>query len=515
MTVTIPSAVKSNLLSLQSISSQAQTSQNILSTGKKVNSALDNATSFFTASSLNTRASSLSGLLDSVSNGIQTIQAANTGITSITKPVDQLKSTAKQALSSASAYTSQANYSTSAVTGATASDLRGAGTAATVKGTALTVSSAPATGAAALNASGIGLAAGETIIVNGSTLNITTASTGTSDADNIKADDTVTNLLSKIAAKAGSGATATIGADGKISVTAGDTSTAVTLGGTGLSKLGLSSGTTAAGSGPGALDGKTLTFTVGTGAPLAVKFGDPATTTGAVKSLDDLNSKLSTVGLSGAVDATGKLTFSTTSATASKTFKVKSDVAVAGVTTSDVTSSAPSRGGAGADSRDAIVTQYNGLLDQINTLAKDSSFNGLNLLQGDTLSLVFNETNTSKLSVTGSDSSFSGLGLSKVTAADFNDGDGINSVLTALTNSSTNLASSASKLGTNLAVVQTRQDFTKNLSNTLTTGADNLVNADLNEEATKLLALNTSASLAQQALSLANQSSQGVLQLLR
>lgn len=510
MTVTISSAVKSNLLSLQSISSQAQTSQNILSTGKKVNSALDNATSFFTASSLNTRASSLSGLLDSVSNGIQTIQAANNGITSITKLVDQLKSTAKQALSSASAYTAQASYSTTAVAGATASDLRGANTAAA---TSTGATAGTLTSATVLNAGSGGLttpfAVGDVVTVNGKSVTITTAASGVDDATHIKADDTAGNLLAKIDALAGTTSSIT---GNKVTITNNDKTGSLVLADKATS-LGLTNGTTAPT--PGALDGKTLTFTVGTGAPLSVKFGDPATTTGAVKSLDDLNSKLSSVGLSAAVDATGKLTFSTTSSTASKTFKVKADTAVAGVTTSDVASSSPSRGGAGADSRDAIVTQYNGLLDQINTLAKDSSFNGLNLLQGDTLSLVFNETNTSKLSVTGSDSSFSGLGLSKVTASDFNDGDGINSVLTALTNSSTNLASSASKLGTNLAVVQTRQDFTKNLSTTLTTGADNLVNADLNEEATKLLALNTSASLAQQALSLANQSSQGVLQLLR
>ena len=88
-------------------------------------------------------------------------------------------------------------------------------------------------------------------------------------------------------------------------------------------------------------------------------------------------------------------------------------------------------------------------------------------------------------------------------------------MLTALEGSKTALSSLSGKLGANLAVVQTRQDFTKNLANTLTTGADNLVNADLNEEATKLLALQTSQSLAQSALSLANQAQQGVLRLLQ
>ncbi len=71
--------------------------QNRLATGKKVNSALDNPLNFFTSSSLSTRASRSQRLLDSMSNGIQTIQAANNGLTAITSPVQQLQSTVSQA----------------------------------------------------------------------------------------------------------------------------------------------------------------------------------------------------------------------------------------------------------------------------------------------------------------------------------------------------------------------------------------------------------------------------------
>ncbi|WP_375459168.1 flagellin [uncultured Enterovirga sp.] len=513
MSVTISSAVKSNLLALQTISSEANKSQNILSTGKKVNSALDNATSFFTASSLNSRAKAVSGLLDSVSNGIQTIKAANAGITSITKLVDQLKSTGQQALASASAYTSQASTASSAISGATAADVRGTSAAVTTGAAVGT-----ATGATLLNALPTVVAAGDTFTVNGTTI---TAVASGATGDQVNVGDALSVLLGKIATAAGSGATAAIGADFKVTVTAGDKTTALALGGTGISKLGLAAGTTAAGSGPGALNGKSLTFKVGTGVALAVNFGDPATTTGAVKSLDDLNSKLSTIGLTASVDSTGKLTFGTTSETASSSFTVKAADA-AGTTASGfansgsgTASSAPVRGGAGADARDALVTQYNSLLDQIDTLSKDASYNGLNLLKGDTLTLVFNETNTSKLSITGQDGSFAGLGLSKATATNLNDGAAINSLLSTLESSKGSLSSLSSKLGASLAVVQTRQDFTKELANTLSTGADNLVNADLNEEATKLLALQTSQSLAQSALSLANQSQQGVLRLLQ
>ena len=71
--------------------------QNNLATGKKVNSALDNPLNFFTSQNLNSRADALSGLLDAMSNGIQTIQAANNGLTSITSLVQQLQSTVSQA----------------------------------------------------------------------------------------------------------------------------------------------------------------------------------------------------------------------------------------------------------------------------------------------------------------------------------------------------------------------------------------------------------------------------------
>src|ERR1700749_3956004 len=95
--VTLSAAVRSNLLSLQNTADLLDTTQTRLATGNKVNSALDNPTNYFTASSLNARASDLGNLLDGVSNAIQTIQAANDGITSITKLVESAQATANQA----------------------------------------------------------------------------------------------------------------------------------------------------------------------------------------------------------------------------------------------------------------------------------------------------------------------------------------------------------------------------------------------------------------------------------
>ena len=95
--IVLSAGVRSNLLQLQQTSDLINQTQNRLATGKKVNSALDNAINFFTAQGLDTRANSLNGLLDSMSNGINTIQAANNGITSITKLVQSAQALASQA----------------------------------------------------------------------------------------------------------------------------------------------------------------------------------------------------------------------------------------------------------------------------------------------------------------------------------------------------------------------------------------------------------------------------------
>ncbi|MER2266209.1 flagellin N-terminal helical domain-containing protein, partial [Methylobacterium oxalidis] len=91
--ITLSSSIRSSLLSLQDTAALQATTQNHLSTGKKVASALDNPINFFTAASLNDRSNALSGLLDGISNGVQTIQAASKGIDSITKLVNSLQST--------------------------------------------------------------------------------------------------------------------------------------------------------------------------------------------------------------------------------------------------------------------------------------------------------------------------------------------------------------------------------------------------------------------------------------
>jgi hypothetical protein len=122
--IVLSSSVRQNLLSLQSTADLLATTQSRLSTGKKVNTALDNPTNFFTAQSLDGRASDISNLLDGIGNGVQVLQAANTGITSLSKLVDTAKSIANQALQTTVGYSTKSNVSAT-VSGATALDLRG------------------------------------------------------------------------------------------------------------------------------------------------------------------------------------------------------------------------------------------------------------------------------------------------------------------------------------------------------------------------------------------------------
>src|SRR6201997_187123 len=123
--IVLSASVRQNLLSLQSTASLLATTQNDLATGNKVNSALDNPTNYFTAQSLNNRASDISSLLDGIGNGVQVLQAANTGITSLQSLVDSAKSIANQVLQSPVGYSTKSNVTSAAITGATANNLLG------------------------------------------------------------------------------------------------------------------------------------------------------------------------------------------------------------------------------------------------------------------------------------------------------------------------------------------------------------------------------------------------------
>jgi hypothetical protein len=251
------------------------------------------------------------------------------------------------------------------------------------------------------------------------------------------------------------------------------------------------------------------------GVATTITFGTTGTD---VSTLNGLNAALAPNNLQASIDSTGKLTIETTNNAASSTVGAitGSATTTGGVFAGATTILAPVADPNSQATRASLVAQYNNVLDQINTTSQDSSFNGINLLNGDTLNLTFDETGASKLGVTGVTFNDAGLGLTKLASGtDFLDNSSANTALTALTAASTTLRTEATSLGSNLSIVQIRQDFNKNLINVLQTGASNLTLADTNEEAANSQALSTRQSIAVSALSLANQSQQSVLQLLR
>jgi flagellin len=302
----------------------------------------------------------------------------------------------------------------------------------------------------------------------------------------------------------------------------------LTITGTGnaLSVLGLGGNTgnataftAARTSGVGGINGKTLTFTsFNGGTAVNVTFGDG--TNGTVKTLNQLNTALQADNLIATVDANGVLTITTSNDFASSTLgSVAAGGAIGGTLTTALTFTTPQppvQDPVAQATRANLVDQYNNILAQIDTTSQDSSFNGVNLLNGDTLKLVFNETGKSTLSINGVTFNSAGLGLSSlVDGVDFIDNGATNKVLTTLNAASSTLRSEASSLGSNLSIVEIRQDFSKSLIDVLQTGSSNLTLADTNEEAANSQALSTRQSIAVSALSLANQSQQSVLQLLR
>src|SRR5450631_830170 len=385
--IVLSASVRQNLLSLQSTADLLATTQNRLATGNKVNSALDNPTSFFTAQSLNNRASDISNLLDGIGNGVQVLQAANTGITSLQKLVDTAKSIANQVLQTTVGYSTKSTVTSAAALGGTAANL----------------------------VDGATIKAGQTIIV--------------------------------------------------------------------------------------AANGNLPAVTV---------------TIGASESLDQLNTALAAGNLSASLDSSNKLVITTTNDAASSSTIGAVTVGGTSGSTSFAAAVAPVADAASQAIRSNLVSQYNNIVAQITTTAQDSSFNGINLLNGDNLKLTFNETGKSTLNITGVTYNATGLGLNAlVSGTDFLDNSSANKAITALSAASSSLRTEASALGSNLSIVQIRQDFSKNLINVLQTGSSNLTLADTNEEAANSQALSTRQSIAVSALALANTSQQSVLQLLR
>lgn len=373
--ISLTASMRSNLLSLQQTQSLMDTTQERLSTGKKVNSAIDNPSSYYTAQSLTNRASDLSSLLDSMGQAVQTIQAANEGIEAITDFVQQAKALANTARDNA-----------------------------TVKGT---------------TSSGTYTAADDT-------QDITVKIDGVADQDievTLKDTDTLEQAAIKIAAALNDGTNGVKDAEDTV------------IGG--------------------------FTATIENG---QIKIS---------------NSKGIVANVSGTIFG---ITFN---------------------------------GEIGNSTRTTSMKQYNEILDQIDQLAKDSGYKGVNLLQGNSLKVVFNEDRSSYLTINGTfaDTSDEGLKISRAEDWTNPDNEAIDASISELENAITSLRNMASEFGNNYSIVENRENFTESLINVLEEGSDKLTLADMNEESANMLALQTRQQLAINSLSLASQAAQSVLSL--
>jgi flagellin len=499
--ITLSAGVRQNLLSLQNTASLSALTQNRLATGKKVNSALDNPTNFFTSQSLGNRASDLNSLLDSIGQAQKTLEAADKGLTSLTKLVESAKSIAKQARQAPGP--SAVTYGAISVNATTDAEVVGTFTAAAF--------ASPAA------ASTISL----DITVNGTVNTVTTAAfAGTEDEV-----QTAAAIQAAIDADADTLGQVTVDTSGGfIRITAANSDVDIQVNANAASfAAGLTTSAVADRdilstslldnivAGGGVAGTSTLTVAVNGGSDQVITFGTGA---GQISRLSELNTSLSGLtGVTASVTGTA-LAFSVASSATQNSLTLTGSTGVTGALN---TTNGTSQGTASVSTPNAIrtslQTDYNDVLAQIDTLAKDSSYNGINLLNGDDLKVVFNETGSSTLTITGVTYSAVGLGLSSVTGTYFQDDANVDATISALDGALSALRTQASKFGSSLTTVQTRQDFTKQLINTLQTGADALVLADSNEEGANLLALQTRQQLSSTALSLSAQADQAVLRL--
>ncbi|KQP53702.1 hypothetical protein ASF39_19810, partial [Methylobacterium sp. Leaf108] len=367
------------------------------------------------------------------------------------------------------------------------------------------------------------------------TLNATTLAGLTSDVSKVSADTVVTAINNQLAnATVPTGVTASKTTDGRIVFTSTDTGAAakatvnVTSGnrdigfGTtagaqtatgsdaangavaasvaGIAVAGLATG----GTGPdfsGAADAS-FTIKLGDGPAKKIDLTGAADATLALatdaKATDiatAINKQLTAdTGFSGKVtavgdDTTGKVTFTTKATGSDQKITVDASASgadtdigfgIAGATTKPVVGSGTGSAGGVNATRTSLAKQFNTLLDQITQQAKDSSYNGINLLyrsgsdaKENSLKVTFNETGSSSLNIEGAKLDSEGLGLNTVTGGFQSDAE-INDALKAITLATSQLRAQSSTFGSNLSVVQNRQDFAKNLINILDTGSANL-----------------------------------------
>jgi flagellin-like hook-associated protein FlgL len=605
--ISLSKAVRSNLLSLKGTADMMASTQNRLATGNKVNSALDNPSSWFTAQGLTNRASDLGSLLDSMANGVKTLEAADNGLTAMTKTLESMQSTLRQARQDKSFQThsmtlanidpnsedlGKLTLSGGSVGDPASIDLTKTGSGAKTATTAQYVApeaAAPATisssvdAAAAFDDTAAQAAIEFTIEFGGKEVDISIAAdagaTRTVDDlnDLIQEQIDISELAGELEIAVSSGEftiTAQNNVDGSIAVSGTDAATLFGAEPADPDDIQDDEFTAVAGSDGQhsfTINGKEIVLDTTDGADLATavasineQLGDKAK----FEAFEEVGGK---IGLRATADDAGALKIGgddaalfgsptagvvTVAATAADDLKfaMTVDELVSSINTNDdlegkvrasndngklrienlstedlkieglsTTGALSGEEGAatvlGNSVRAGLADQFNELRDQLDKLADDASFNGINLLRGDKLSITFNETGTSSIDIQTKDGetvNSSNLGVATtLEAKDLDTDANIDAELGKLKSALNDVRAQASSFGSNLSIVENRQSFTNAMINTLEDGAGNLTLADMNTEAANLLALQTRQSLSQNSLSLASQADQSILQLIR
>lgn len=564
--IALTASMRSNLLSLKNTQKLFDSTQDKLSTGYKVNSAMDNPSSYFTAQSLNARADDLSTLLDSIGQAISTLQTADQGITSLQDFVSQAKSIANSARDTANVsakVTSTVKFDKDALKSQKVVGDAVPNAAADDKMVIRYGDSTKLTGTTNVKEdtllSGIGMdeidAGKASIRVDGKEYQIVTKGKTENKMTYEIAKDSVFEFVSangttSYMVKDSAGKQITITGDGS-AFTAGDRLTNAAVGTVEVAEDGKTKMTVTFAkddTGKALTEFKESKLTIEVNADATVKeFAETVETMIGTKvfdaSIEDSNMVFKTLDTT-SLEVTGKIA-TAFGLDAGKEIKLADDdtaeslrlkinalegiaaefdengkLVVKSAEGDDMVISgalAEKLGISGAvtngsNERAAYAKQFDSVLKQIDELVQDTSYKGINLLKGDNLTVVFNESRTSTLELKGVTFDSTGLGFT-ASKNEWISTDDIDESLDQITKATSMLRAQASEFGQNLSTVQIREDFTENMINNLTTGADKLTLADANEEAANLLALQTRQSLATNSLSLASQSAQSVLKL--
>lgn len=571
--VVLTAALRSNLLSLQQTQSTIDVTQFRLATGRKVNSALDNPQAFFASQALNNRASDLTRLLDGIGQSIQVIKAADNGITALTRLVEQADSVAKQAREVLAAGQAEAKVKgirdlrnvddLTALPGITTGDTLifsvttedgtpvnlgayGGASTATATITINTNDSAQEFLAEINNLhldDGIGQALGdqafEASLDEGGNLVIKTLNGGDFRVNFVTVAATDAANLS-LAADLGLSEVSRLVPDGGVTTNNVEFSSVADVAlvsfplyNSGTGEFAQASSTfnliqNAAGVPLFAnVDNLTDEFRISIdgGPAQSIELYDGTNPLSIQSFVDQINnsSALNTKIEASYDEETGQLSLTPIDGNV-KTIEVgvRGDDAVeanlgfgltrllAGAAGNEIRETVYLAAAAGQLA--ALEDDYNNLREQMTELVSngDTAYRGTNLLNGDDLFTVFNEFRTSSLTTQGVTFTADGLGL---TEANFSRISSTEAILTQVREALADVRNFGGTLANDLSIIQTREDYSKSLINTLTEGSDKLTVADQNEEGAKLLALQTRQQLGVTSLSLASQSQQSILRL--